>query len=83
MIPSDRILQHQYRARNYQTYSELIHDLLHAEKHGELTIKNHKQRRVRAAPMPKIHHDVKNEKKEDGPKNHPKNSDNSNKRKRN
>ena len=28
MIPSDRVLQHQYRARNYQTYSELIHDLL-------------------------------------------------------
>jgi hypothetical protein len=32
MIPSDRVLQHQYCARNYQTYSELIHDLLQAEK---------------------------------------------------
>jgi hypothetical protein len=51
MIPSDRVLQHQYRARNYQTYSKLIHDLLQAEKHDELTMKNHKQRRVGAAPM--------------------------------
>ena len=83
MIPSDRVLQHQYRARNYQTYSELIHDLLQAEKHDELTMKNHKQRRVGAAPMPEIHHTVKNEKKGDGPKSHPKKSDNSKKRKRN
>jgi hypothetical protein len=28
MLPSDRVLKHQYRARNYQRYSELIHDLL-------------------------------------------------------
>jgi hypothetical protein len=68
MIPSNRVLQHQYRARNYQTYSELIHDLLQAEKHDELTMKNHKQRRVGAAPMPEIHHAVKNEKKGDDPK---------------
>jgi hypothetical protein len=27
MLPSDRVLKHQYRARNYQRYSELIHDL--------------------------------------------------------
>jgi hypothetical protein len=28
MPPSDRILQHQYRVKNYQTYPDLIHDLL-------------------------------------------------------
>jgi hypothetical protein len=71
MLPSDRVLQHQYRARNYQTYSELIHDLLQAEKHDELTMKNHKQRRVGAAPMPEIHHAMKDEKKGNGFKNHP------------
>jgi hypothetical protein len=27
MLPSDRVLKHQYRARNYQRYSELIHDI--------------------------------------------------------
>jgi hypothetical protein len=37
MLPLDRILQHQYRVKNYQTYSDLIHDLLQAEKHDELT----------------------------------------------
>jgi hypothetical protein len=28
MLPSDKVLKHQYRAQNYQRYSELIHDLL-------------------------------------------------------
>jgi hypothetical protein len=46
-------------------------------------MKNHKQCRVGAAPMPEIHHAMKNEKKRDGPKNHPKNSNHSNKRKHN
>jgi hypothetical protein len=36
MIPSDRVLKHQYCAKNYQCYSELIQDLLQAEKHDEL-----------------------------------------------
>jgi hypothetical protein len=40
MPPSDQVLQHQYRARNYQHYADLIRDLLQAEKHDELTIKN-------------------------------------------
>jgi hypothetical protein len=43
MLPSDRILQPQYRARNYQNYSDLIHDLIQVEKHDELTLKNHHQ----------------------------------------
>jgi hypothetical protein len=28
LLPSDRILKHQYHARNYQYYSELVQDLL-------------------------------------------------------
>jgi hypothetical protein len=59
MLPSDRVLQHQYRARNYQHYADLIHDLLQAEKHDKLTIKNHHQCCVWAAPLPKIHHNEK------------------------
>jgi hypothetical protein len=35
------ILQHQYCVKNYQTYSNLFHDLLQAEKHDELTLRNH------------------------------------------
>jgi hypothetical protein len=59
MLPSDRVLQHQYRDRNYQYYADLIRDLLQVEKHGKLTIKNHHQRRVGAAPLPKIHQNEK------------------------
>jgi hypothetical protein len=36
MLPSDRILQHQYRAKNYQTYLDLVYDLIQAEKHDSL-----------------------------------------------
>jgi hypothetical protein len=32
MLHSDRILQYRYHTRNYQTYSDLIHDLLQIEK---------------------------------------------------
>jgi hypothetical protein len=59
MLPSDRVLQHQYRTWNYQHYADLIHDLLQAEKHDELTIKNRHQCRVEAAPLPEIHHNEK------------------------
>jgi hypothetical protein len=59
----DRILQHQYRAKNYQTYPDLIHDHLQAEKHDELTLRNHHQRSVGSAPLPEIHHNVKGKKK--------------------
>lgn len=73
MLPSDRILQHQYRARNYQTYSDLIHDLLQAEKHDELTMRNHHQRPVGSNPLPEVHHSVKGKEKVDGSNNHHKN----------
>jgi hypothetical protein len=59
MLPSDQVLQHQYRAWNYQCYTDLICDLHQAEKHDELTIKNHHQRRVGAAPLPEFHHNEK------------------------
>jgi hypothetical protein len=54
MLPSDRVLKHQYRARNYQSYSELVQDHLQAEKHDELTIKNHHQHPVVTAPLPEV-----------------------------
>jgi hypothetical protein len=69
MLPSDRILQHQYRAKNYQIYLDLIHDLLQAEKHDELTLKNHHQRSIGSAPLPKVHHNVKGNENGDGTKN--------------
>jgi hypothetical protein len=59
MLPSDRVLQHQYWAWNYQHYADLIRDLLQAEKHDKLTIKNHHQRRVGAAPLLEIYHTEK------------------------
>jgi hypothetical protein len=68
ILPSDKILQQQYRTKNYQTYSVLIHDLLQAEKHDELTLRNHHQRSVGNAPLPEVHHNVKGNKKGGGPK---------------
>jgi hypothetical protein len=59
MLPSNWVLQQQYRAQNYQRYADLIHDLLQAEKHDELTIKNHHQHHVGAAPLRKIHNSEK------------------------
>jgi hypothetical protein len=56
MLPSGRILQHQYRVKNYQTYLDLVHDLLQAEKHDELTLRNHHQRSVGSAPLLEVHH---------------------------
>jgi hypothetical protein len=58
-------LQHQYRAKNYQNYLDLIRDLLQAEKHDELTLRNHHQHSVGFA-----HHNVKSNKKFDGSNNH-------------
>jgi hypothetical protein len=59
MLHSDRVLQYQYQACNYQRYVDLIRDLLQAEKYDELTIKNHYQCCVGAAPLPEIHHNEK------------------------
>jgi hypothetical protein len=51
MLSSDMILKHQYRARNYQRYSEVVQDLLQAEKHDDLTMRNHHQRFVGTTPL--------------------------------
>jgi hypothetical protein len=56
LLPSNQVLQHQYRARDYQNYVDIIRDLLQAKKHDELTIKNHHQCHIGAASLPKIHH---------------------------
>jgi hypothetical protein len=69
MLYSNRILQHQYCVKNYQTYSDLIHDLLQAEKHDKLTLKNHHQRFIGSAPLPEVHYNVKSNEKDDGSKN--------------
>ena len=55
MLPSDRVLQQQYRAKNYQVYSQLIHTLTQAEKHAELLMKNHHKHPVGSAPLPEVH----------------------------
>jgi hypothetical protein len=75
MLPSDRILQHQYYARNYQNYSHLIHDLLQSEKHDELTLRNHHQCSIGSAPLSEVHHNVKDKEKVDGSNNHQKKFD--------
>ena len=56
MLPSDRILQQQYRKNAYTTYPALIHDLLQAEKHDELSMKIHRQRPVGSAPLPEVNY---------------------------
>jgi hypothetical protein len=70
MLPSDRILQHQYRAKNYQTYLDLVYDLIQAEKHDELTLRNHHQRFISYAPLLEVHYNVKDNKISDGSNNH-------------
>ena len=66
MLPSERLLQQQYRARDYQVYSDLIHILLQAKKHDELLIKNGSQRPVGSQPLPEVHMNVVNGRKFDG-----------------
>jgi hypothetical protein len=55
MLPSERILQQQYRERRFQVYSELIQTLLEAEKHSELMVWNNQQRPIGSAPLPEVH----------------------------
>jgi len=45
-LPANRLLQQQYRCHNYAKYSDLIHNLLQAEKHDELLTKSHQMRPV-------------------------------------
>jgi hypothetical protein len=63
MFPSDRVLKHQYRVWNYQHYSELIQDLLQAEMHDGLTMRNHHQHPVGMAPLPEVNYSSKGKEK--------------------
>jgi hypothetical protein len=72
MLPADRVLQRQYHAMNFQTYTELIHILTQAEKHDELLLKNHHKVPTGAKPLPEVHHNVQNTKKFNGPPHHSK-----------
>jgi hypothetical protein len=83
MLPSDRILKHQYYDRNYQHYPELLQDLFQAENYDELTMRNHHQHTIGTTPLPKVNYSSKDKEKVDGQNNHPKNSGKSKKDKRN
>jgi hypothetical protein len=63
MLLSDRILQHQYCVKNYQNYSDLVHDLLQPERHDELTLRNHHQCSIDSTPLLEVHHNVKGNEK--------------------
>jgi hypothetical protein len=82
MLLLNRILQYQYRAKNDQTYSDLIHDL-QAEKHDELTLRNHHQCSIGSAPLLEVDHNVKGNERGDGSNNHHKKFDKFKKGKRN
>jgi hypothetical protein len=60
------VLKHQYCTRNNQHYSELVQDLLQAEKHDELIIRNHHQRHVGMAPLPEFNYSSKGKEKVGG-----------------
>jgi hypothetical protein len=51
------------------------HDLLQAEKHDELTLRNHHQHSVGSTSLPKVHYSVKGNEKGDGFNNHQKKFD--------
>jgi hypothetical protein len=68
MIPSDMVLKHQYRAQNYQRYSELIHDLLYAEKYDEFNMRNHHQCPIGTTPLSEVNYSSKGKEKMDGAK---------------
>jgi hypothetical protein len=72
ILHSDTILQHQYSIRNYQSYLYLIHDLLQAEKHDELALRNYPQHFIGSTSLPEVHHNVKDKENVDGSNNHQK-----------
>jgi hypothetical protein len=83
VLPSDRILKHQYCTRNYQHYSELVRDLLQPEKHDELTMRNHHQCLIGMTPLSEVNYSSNGTERVDGQNNHPKNFGKSKKDKRN
>lgn len=84
MLPAERILQQQYREKNFTVYSDLIQTLLQAERHHELTVWNNQQRPLGSAPLPEVHYNNQNKPKFNGPpKNHQENHHGHKKRRRN
>ena len=55
MLPTQMILQQQYRERGFTVYYDLIKTLLKAVKHNELLIWNSNQGPIGAKPLPKVH----------------------------
>jgi hypothetical protein len=68
MLPSDMVLKHQYCARSYQHYFELIQDRLQADKHDEHTMINYHQRPVGTAPLSEVNYSLKGKDKVDSNK---------------
>jgi hypothetical protein len=68
MLLSDSVLKHQYHARNYQRYLELIHDLLQGKKYDEPTMRNHHQHPIGMAPLPEVNYSSNGKEKVDGNK---------------
>jgi hypothetical protein len=60
-----------------------MQDLLQAEKHDELIMRNHHQYHVGMDPLPEVNYSSKGKEKVNGQNNHPKNSGKSKKGKRN
>ncbi|KAJ1267790.1 hypothetical protein BS78_07G085200 [Paspalum vaginatum] len=74
MLSAERILQQQYREKNFQIYSELIQTLLQAKRHHEFTVWNNQRRPLGYAPLPEVHYNNQNKPKFNGPpKNHQQN----------
>jgi hypothetical protein len=72
-LPTNRLLQQQYCRHNYAKYSDLIYDLLQAEKHDEILTKNHQIRPMGTSPLPEVHHNSQNTQKKFGSKKFKKN----------
>ncbi|XP_019163584.1 PREDICTED: uncharacterized protein LOC109159927 [Ipomoea nil] len=53
--PNDLVFQQQYKNTKYTMHSELITDLLVAEKHRQLLMHNHNARPTGVAPVPEAH----------------------------
>jgi hypothetical protein len=80
MLPSERIITQQYRAKNFTVYYSLIQTLKRAEKNHEITVWNSNQHPLGTAPLPEVHANAK----KNGPKGniHTENSSSKGKRKR-
>ena len=82
MLPSQMILQQQYRERWFTIYSDLIKTLLQAEKHNELLIWNSNQGPIGAKTLLEVHANAQKQTPKDANKNgNPRSSKGKNKHK--